>query len=77
MKKIKLEEENKTLKKAYKELNQNYIKLYSKYRKEKKNIEELGDTILTIVFTFVLGYLGITLFAWLIKLTIKFWLGLF
>lgn len=77
MKKIELEEENKTLKKAYKELDKNYMKLYSKYRKEKLNTEELYDTIFTIIFAVVLGYLGITLFAWIIKLTIKFWIGLF
>ena len=77
MKKIELEEENKKLRKAYKDLDKKYIELYSKYYKEKTEINNIYELIFTIITCIIFAYLGFTLFAWIIKLTIKFWIGLF
>lgn len=81
MKKIELEEENRKLKKYNEILNKQYDKLHKEYLKEHKPFEEKANSIMewvwAIICGLIIGYLGITLFAWVIKLTIKFWLGLF
>jgi len=81
MKKIELEEENIKLKKYNETLIKQYDKLQKEYLKEHKPFEEKAETIMEwvwgIICGLIVGYLGITLFAWLIKITIKFWIGLF
>ena len=81
MKKIELEEENKQLKKYNDMINIEYDKLKKAYFKEHKPLKEKSETIMEwvwgIICGLIVGYLGITLFAWIIKITIKFWIGLF
>ena len=63
MKKIELEEEN--------------IKLKNYNKTLKKQAETIMEWVWEIICGLIVGYLGITLFAWIIKITIKFWIGLF
>jgi hypothetical protein len=81
MKKIELEEENKKLKRNNQLLYNQNKRILEKYYEEHKPFEEKTETIMEwvwgIICGLIVGYLGITLFAWIIKITIKFWIGLF